>query len=237
MDKKFTFKDWESRFFNRAIFDFNVNSAIDEIETWPANALITTKINASDYASVNLVNSYDFHFAEGELVFQKNIIPKSTNKAETVNKTADYLSYLATESEIGELKLIVSNLYQNSRFREPWFTAAERVNFYQTWLEKAVLSQFDDCCLILKDNNNIAGFVTIRLIEHEAIIGLIGVAQSFQGQGNGKKLLQLVEQYCIAKRVEKITVATQVSNIAAANLYSKHKFMLSDISYWFYKKV
>lgn len=232
MYKNFTFREWDSHFFNKAIFSFELTSNDISNVGWPSNSLITTKISSNNYQNLDKANNYDFTFVEGEIVFQK----KLRENAAPVS-LVDLDSYLATESSIDELKSIVKNLYLNSRFREPWFSSIERDNFYQIWIENAVLSKFDDCCLVLKNEGAISGFVTLRIRGSEAVIGLIGVANRFQGRGVGSKLLKLIEAYCVANNVSNIKVATQTSNVFAANLYSKNGFSIADISYWFYKQV
>ncbi|MBZ2192817.1 GNAT family N-acetyltransferase [Pseudoalteromonas arctica] len=232
MHSNFTLQEWDSHYFNKTIFSLVLNSDDIKNTDWPINSLITTKVSSNNYQHLDIVNKYGFNFIEGEVVFQKKLLG---NKKPASLSSFD--RYLALESNIDELKSIVSDLYVNSRFREPWFTLIERDSFYQTWVENAVLSKFDDCCLILKNKGNISGFVTIRIRSNEAIIGLIGVVDCFRGQGVGFELLELIETYCLANNVSKIKVATQTSNIPAANLYSKNGFSITDISYWFYKQV
>ncbi|MEI8644220.1 GNAT family N-acetyltransferase [Pseudoalteromonas sp. Hal040] len=232
MYKLFTKKLWDSSFFNRTILTIDQVQPWPKVESWPVSSLVTVKVDSNNYQVINRLNNYGFSFVEGELVFQKKLHESSCS-----DSLKDFDGYLATKSSISELKLIVSNLYTNSRFREPWFTSLERDNFYQTWIENAVLAKFDDCCLVLKAEDTISGFVTVRICDSEAIIGLIGVAAAFQGQGIGKKLLELVQSYSITRKAKKITVATQTSNILASNLYSKAGFDIADISYWFYRQV
>lgn len=227
-----TLKEWESNFFNQTIFDFDFEENQNIIHSWPEKSLITAKVNASDYLNLNTVNRHGFNFCEGELFFQKIITP-----LEYSNDNIDFSNCLANESSIDELKLIVIDLYTNSRFREPWFSDIDKDRFYQEWVENAVLSKFDDCCLVIKNNNLISGFITIRIRDNQASIGLIGVSKGFQKKGLGKKLLHLAEQYCAINGAENISVATQTSNFLAANLYSKSGFNISNIAYWFYKKV
>lgn len=232
MHKNFIFKNWDSQFFNRTIFTLELPIVETKSNTWPTNSLLTAKVSAKNYLSLDEINKYDFSFIEGEIAFQKKL-PESNSPV----LLSSFNSYLATESSIDELKSIVDNLYINSRFREPWFSPTERDCFYKIWIENAVLSKFDDCCLVLKNEGNISGFVTIRIRNNDAVIGLIGVASRFQGLGVGSKLLKLIEAYCLANNVGNIKVATQTSNTAAANLYSKNGFSIADISYWFYKQV
>lgn len=232
MSRLFTTKEWDSDFFNRTILTIDLDALGTKVESWPENSLVTVKVDANNFQSLQHINNYNFSFVEGELVFQKKLLKNSNSDSLT-----DFDAYLATKSSIDELKLIVSNLYVNSRFRGPWFTSIERDDFYKTWIENAVLAKFDDCCLVLKVENTISGFITVRIRDCEATIGLIGVAAPFQGQGTGKKLLELVQSYSSAKKAKKIKVATQTSNISAANLYGKNGFAIANISYWFYKQV
>ena len=232
MHNNFTLREWDSQFFNRRIFSFELPVIEIASHDWPKNSLTTIKVLSSDSSFLDEVNRHGFSFVEGELVFKK-AVPVTTKLA----SLTDFDAFITTENSIAELKLLVSDLYVNSRFREPWFTATERNSFYQMWVENAVLAKFDDCCLVLKNEGSISGFVTIRIRESEATIGLIGVAEPFQGQGIGKRLLELVQDYCVSKKATVIKVATQTSNISAANLYSKTGFAIADISYWFYKQV
>lgn len=232
----FIFKTWESSFFKRSIFDFNLNLQFDidagVKDFWPKNSLITAKVKSSDYFSLDLVNNLGFDFCEGDVVFEKDI-----SDVIPLYQEGDFLKYLAVGGSIEELKTIINGLYLNSRFRDPWFTLFERESFYKLWIENAVLSKFDDCCLILKNGSSIVGFVTLRIRNNEGIIGLIGVKSTCQGQGIGKKLLQLVDTYCANNGAKKIIVSTQASNVSAVKLYHKNGYNLSNISYWFYKKV
>ncbi|MCF2908840.1 GNAT family N-acetyltransferase [Pseudoalteromonas sp. DL2-H2.2] len=232
MSELFKNKEWDSDFFKRNIYTVELDTLGNKIESWPKNSLITVKIDANNYQSLAHINNHDFSFVEGELVFKK-VLPVTEN----VTSLTDFESYLATEGSLVELKCVVTDLYVNSRFREPWFTSLERDRFYQKWIENAVLAKFDDCCLVLKVDDTISGFVTVRIRGSEATIGLIGVAAPFQGKGIGKQLLQLVQKYSMAKNATVIKVATQTSNISAANLYEKDGFSITDISYWFYKQV
>ena len=232
MFKPFTTREWDSHFFDKQIFAIDLSNTDIPTVNWPCNSLITAKISSNNYKTLDQVNKYGLSFVEGEIVFQKKLL-ESDDLLPLVNSD----NYLATEENIDELKSIVKNLYRSSRFREPWFSSTERDRFYQTWIENAVLSKFDDCCLVLKSEGAISGFVSIRIKGCEAVIGLIGVAGEFQGQGVGSKLLTLVEAYCAANKVKNIKVATQTSNTPAANLYSKNGFCIADISYWFYKQV
>ncbi|MFG0449576.1 GNAT family N-acetyltransferase [Shewanella sp. yb_14] len=233
MNSSFELKQWESDFFNRKIFSFNYKSGLSMIKSFPVNSLIDIKLDARDYDAIDFVNRNSFEFIEGEICFKSEVRDESYFSL----NGQDLENYIATFEAIEELKLTVTGLYENSRFREPWFNVSERDSFYRKWIENAVLSKFDDCCLILKDRGRISGFVTIRLKSDVATIGLIGVPKPYQGQGVAKNLLELTFEYCKSRNIKTVSVATQLSNVSASKLYIKSGFTISDIFYWFYKKV
>jgi len=227
MHSAFILKEWDSRFFNRNIFDLNFLDHSD-INDWPENALIQKKISAADYLNIDNSIVKEFSLVEGELLFSKKI--------DGYKIEIDSFCF-AEYDDITELKSIVKGLYISSRYRAPWFTENERDLFYQKWIENSVLTTFDDCCLLLKEKNKIIGFVSLRIRNNIATIGLIGVNKLYQGKGVGSRLLKLVENYSAKKLAQKINVATQASNISAAKLYNKNNYYISNIAYWFYKKV
>ncbi|PNH97541.1 WavS [Vibrio diazotrophicus] len=130
---------------------------------------------------------------------------------------------------------LTDGLYLSSRFKSPWFTEEEKEGFYREWLKKAVLGQFDDLCMIKRVDGNIAGFVTVRVDNDDASIGLIGVLPEYQALGLGRALIQCAESYAVEKGCKNLSVATQLSNLSAMNLYMKSGYSLQQTAYWFYK--
>lgn len=61
------------------------------------------------------------------------------------------------------------------------------------------------------------------------------MADNYQGQGIGKQLLKLAEQYALNNQCKKIQVATQTSNLAAINLYVKNNYTVNQSAYWLYR--
>ncbi len=228
----FDLKHWESKFFDRQIFSYSGSLHEFEETNSPRNSLISLKIKADDYERIDLATKNGFRLVEGEVVYEKCLSEHSSS-----TESLEYDNFIAGRSSIDELNEIVTGLYVTSRFREPWFTSEEKDNFYRCWLENAVLSKFDDCCLVVRSGGMISGFVTLRISDQIATIGLIGVASPYQGLGIGKKLLSLAMRYSKAKFALSIKVSTQLSNLAASNLYSSTGFSAVDRSYWFYKQV
>lgn len=216
--------DWDSDFFNKEIYTLSFQAE----NTNPIRpALYWAKVPSFDYALINQLNKEGFVYVEGELNFSKRLDACSPENVP--------LSY-ASEADIEELLVLAKGLYQHSRYRSPWFKTAERDLFYATWIKNAVLGQFDDLCLISRSSEQkIEGFVTLKLQESKARIGLIGVNINFRKNNVARKLLSQAEAISIKEKCTFIEVATQSSNIAASNLYIGSKYKLSDSHVWLYK--
>ena len=229
--------EWESKFFNRPIFNFRPGllSGLNEgaFCQLSLDSLVCCKTASDNYIECDNLSKLGFIFAEGEVVFKKRLVSsQQVNSPEKLNNKV-----YAKADELQELLVLSDGLYLHSRFREPWFTTKQKDSFYLKWLENAVLGLFDDCCLLVKVGDEIAGFVTLKQHANSVAIGLLGVFPSFQGQGIGKQLLQLAEDYALENGKPEVTVPTQMANTAALKLYSANNYVISNTAYWFYKQV
>jgi dTDP-4-amino-4,6-dideoxy-D-galactose acyltransferase len=216
---------WDSEFFSKSIATItNINKVtIAELANFD---LITNKVASDNYLKLTQFNQLGFCLAEGELTFIKEL---------TENSVSELSIELATEVDISELVSLAKKSYVSTRFRQPWFTSEQSNNFYGTWIKKAVLGEFDDVCLIIKTADGIQGFISLKKVKKQIKIGLIAVSQAAQGKGIARKLLVMADVYALQQQCSQITVATQTSNIAAINLYSRNNYSLKESNYWLYK--
>tara|TARA_B100001059_G_scaffold156577_1_gene156119 strand:- start:6465 stop:7178 length:714 start_codon:yes stop_codon:yes gene_type:complete len=228
---------WESDFFNQHVFNLEQchlsKSSEIAFSELPIESLICCKIAPSNYLECDQISSLGFTLVEGEVVFKKKLV---SHQHEKMFEKVDS-EYYAKNDDLKDLLKHSEGLYSHSRFREPWFTTKQKDRFYTKWLENAVLGLFDDCCLLIKISNKIAGFITLKLHLNSVSIGLIGVFSPFQGIGLGSQLLKLAESYALENGKYEVTVATQLANSAALKLYSSNNYLISNTAYWFYKQV
>ncbi len=221
----FSIREWDSQFFHKKIGDVQW-----DIETSPQSPsetfdLITTRVGALEHTKVKTLQEHGFIYCEGDAQLIKEVSVSATN--------ASYQT--ATRAQLPKLLTMLDDMYQISRFKKPWFTAQDRDRFYKEWLTKAVYGTYDDCCLLIIEANEICGFVTLKEHPSDAQIGLIGVSSKHQGRGIGKKLLSIAEHYLGQRNCTTLSVATQISNIHALNLYTRFGFRLTETNLWFYK--
>jgi dTDP-4-amino-4,6-dideoxy-D-galactose acyltransferase len=220
--------EWDSDFFNKRIGQLNFEQNATMIENGHGFDLIQAKVLVTNYQQINLLNQLNFKLVEGEIDFSIDI--------NIENKDSNSVNIqLATTSDVQQIKAIVDNSFTASRYRAPWFNEQQRNRFYQLWAEKAVLGTFDDICILIKDDKNIKGFVTLRFTDNTARIGLICVNSNYQGQGIATTLLKQAMVYSQTKNCKQLYVATQLANSSAIALYTKSGFAINTMSYWFYK--
>jgi dTDP-4-amino-4,6-dideoxy-D-galactose acyltransferase len=221
--------DWESSFFKRkiALFSFNENGEKIEDNILQAYDLVQSKIKCCHYNFLDILQSKGFALAETEIVcFYNNL--------KALDKRPDYR--YAQKHDIDKVLALSSGLFsRNTRFRSPWFTIAEKNNFYNKWLINAILGKFDDKCMLIEDKKKIIGFITIRFLDKKtARIGLVGVDLKYRQQGIGYKLISIAKHECRQNNINNMYVSTQISNIGAMHLYEITGASIIETNYWLY---
>ncbi|MCH7972650.1 MAG: GNAT family N-acetyltransferase [Bacteroidetes bacterium] len=190
--------------------------------------------NCHDRNSVLLAEKFGFRFVDIKLSFEK----KLTNKYE-LDLNQDYSFALAAINHFDRLKEISDSIYKDSRYYFDGNFPIDKINaFYHNWLEKGILGTFDDECLTLFYQESPIGFCTVKYLKEKAVrIGLVGMAEAFQGKGIGLNLLYNVFNYLIDRKFNKITVVTQGRNYLAQRLYQKAGFLTHSTELWYHKRI
>lgn len=194
--------------------------------------LVEYLCNCHDNRSVIIAEQHGFHFTDIRLSFEKVLNEK---KDVTLDKGITFDK--ATEKDISTLKDISFDLYKDSRyFFDTNFDVNKAREFYQSWVIKAVLGTFDDECFCLYAKDEPVGFCTIKYgISASANIGLFGLSKEYQGKGLSRKLLTLVLNELINKKISRVTVVTQGRNYLAQRLYQKAGFLTRSTELWYHK--
>lgn len=229
---------WESDFFglSTAKLDFTVPSA----ETLLASQLdnyevVQAKILASEMGRLDGLSELGFSLVEGEVDFTLTIGIENAYLKSSLSATD--IVELATADDIPLLRHAAEHVFSQSRFRAPWYNDGDSGRFYALWIEKAVLGTFDHVCLLVKDvSGDILGFVSLKhLNDDTARIGLLAVMPEVNRRGIGRKLMSAAFIWCEQHKKRQLNVATQISNIAALNLYSRSGAAVASTAYWLYR--
>lgn len=230
--------DWESDFFKRstAKLDFAATDAqiilsyqLDKFD------IVQAKVAASETAKIDELASMGFSFVEGEIDFSLTIGTENAYLNTALSETDNVV--VAQTGDIVSLRDTAAAVFGNSRFRAPWYHEGDSGRFYALWIEKAVLGTFDHTCLLLRNNTgDILGFVSLRSLDADtARIGLLAATPSAAGRGIGRKLMSAAYQWCVQHQKRQLNVATQMSNVAALNLYSRSGAAIASTAYWLYR--
>lgn len=217
---------WDSAFFSKKIGQVLHLDALG-IADFDEYDLVTLKLNTDSYRCITRAHSLGFSLVESEVVFSKQVSSVSANE---ISGTS-----IAAGQDIEKLKEIAAGAYSLSRYRLPYFDDSDRERFYSTWIENAVTGEFDDICLVVREQSEVTGYISLKKDSETLNVGLIAVAEGHQGKGIAKRLLSLAEVYAQQKSCNRINVATQVSNIPAINLYLNAGFYCKETSHWFYR--
>ena len=231
--------EWDSDFFNfkisylscRHLTENVIHHMYDFIETEKIK-LVEYLCNCHDRRSVVLAEKNQFHFTDIRITLEREITVKTQVKLEP-----QFSIYLADPKHINELKLISCNIYKDSRYYfDGKFDTRKISEFYQSWIEKAVLGTFDHECHTMFHNDTPVGFCTIRYYpSNTAQIGLFGISDKYQGKGLALKLIHSVINKLQEKSIKKIYVVTQGRNYAAQRLYQKAGFLTRSTELWYHK--
>jgi len=231
--------EWDTDFFNLNIAYLSCRHLTDNIIHHMNSFINNEKINLLEYLcnchdsrSVILAEKNQFHFTDIRLTFEKVITEKINSQIE-----APFAVKLAEKIHIEDLKAISSNIYKDSRYYFDGKFDEKKINdFYQSWVEKAVLGTFDHECHAIFHIDKPVGFCTIRYYpSNSAQIGLFGISSNYQGKGLALKLIHSVINKLQEKLIKKVYVVTQGRNYSAQRIYQKAGFLTKSTELWYHK--
>lgn len=143
----------------------------------------------------------------------------------------------AVPEDIPQLRSIAHDAYRDSRYyADGNFLKEKLVEFYENWIEKAVLGTFDDYAYVLNDNDRITGFCTIKKEkEFFARLSLVGVESRMRGKGVGMQMIPAVLEDLRKNGIRYVSTVTQGRNYAAQRLYQKCGFLTAKMELWYHK--
>ncbi len=220
--------EWENHFFarNSAQLDFSVPQSLSEAQLAQYD-LLQARVPSHQTAKIDALNAIGFRLVEGEADF--SLVIQATQRQPGIR--------IARVEHIDALRAAASQLFAQSRFRAPWYPSDASGRFYAQWIENAVRGTFDHQCLLAVDEQGaLEGFVSLReLGEGAARIGLLARLPHASGRGVGQRLMHAATDWCQARRISRLQVATQLSNLAAMRLYLACGAQLDSTAYWLYR--
>lgn len=158
---------------------------------------------------------------------------KSAHDCELLKKREhamdDFFQIFDTSPALQELALY-SGIF--SRFRlDANLPPGSFERMYEKWLLNSLRDTKNSCVYVKGSTLEPLGLVTASWESDSCNIGLLAVHPTFQGQGIGNGLLQLIEEESSKRGATSIGVTTQLSNHNARRLYEKRGYEERKIRY------
>jgi dTDP-4-amino-4,6-dideoxy-D-galactose acyltransferase len=120
-----------------------------------------------------------------------------------------------------------------SRFRlDPRIPRLSFERLYENWIVRSVHGELADMVLIAGRDSSAgdpAGLITISVNEGQGSIGLIAVDESARGRGIGRSLIHAAHRWLLRRQAQRVTVVTQLENVAACRLYESCGYQHADL--------
>ena len=210
--------DWDSNFFEIEIGELisQENFNYENADTFD---LFYIKSNKDFELEIN---NFENTFSENKVVFSKilNFSKRSKNNIFSVSKI-DY-----------KIEDIYELAYESGKFSRFFldnnFTMEKFKELYKKWVDNSISKLFADDLFVYQEDNKTIGFLTYKIKNEIATIGLIAVSQNQQGKGIGGKLLNYLENFLFKSNINILSIPTQENNIAACNFYKKQGYNINE---------
>ncbi len=176
---------------------------------------------------IHCLSDYNFRFIDIRVLFKLKIL--------SIDINLELKLEFASSRDLATISYWVGSFHHDSRFfKDKNFDLLKVQKMYSIWTNNFINSD-TGAILVYKENSVLLGYIIVSIgFNNKGKIELIGVSENYRGKGIGEKLINLSVKWFIDKKVEEISVVTQGSNISAMRLYSKTKFLPSEVNNWYH---
>lgn len=216
---------WDSNFFEIEVGELLVGKQSN------SNAEIFDLLYVKNTSDFELdIYGFENPFSESKIVFAKNI-----SDFELENQFISLISDV--KYNIEEIYLLAYESGKYSRFLlDNNFSETKFKELYRKWVDNSINYIFADAVLVYHENDQTMAFVSYKIKNDEATIGLIAVNPNHQGKGIGGKLLKFVEKKLAQNNIKTLFIPTQKTNQVACSFYKKQGYTVHESTiikhYW-----
>ena len=211
--------DWDSNFFNKKIGLLDLSKDCDFSEIQNDFDLIYV---LSDKDIAIEIPNYKPSYSENKIVFLFFLFQKNESTYVTIFSELED----SPRKEIYELAFESGKF---SRFKlDTNFHQTEFEKLYKKWVDNSFNKDYADAVMVYKEQNKVMGFVTYKVWDTYATIGLIAVCSKHQGRGIGKKLIEYVENELANCGIDELRIPTQLQNEMACLFYTKMGYKIIE---------
>lgn len=232
-NKPCNFLEWDSSFFGKRIAQ--IAGATLNAEAWASvnewarkNQIQCLYFLAEPQAeTMRLGSELRFQLVDVRLTLEKRLA------AETLGDPSAGSVRPFRSSDLPTLRALAGRLHRDSRFfADSRFSEERSQALFETWIEKDAR---EGMVFVAEMDSEPVGYSSCRLRSGgEAQIGLVGVAESAQGRGFGKALVNATLRWCASQSAASVSVVTQGRNVAAQRLYQGCGFLTQSLRLWYH---
>ncbi len=213
--------EWDSQFFGFLVGDVFLEKDFSESKVFYFDYFSFIQIRSRNSFEI-ISATHSLCYTETKTIFSK-ILKESNSLDEGV---VDFDDSPLSDNSLYDLAYESGKF---SRYRlDKKFSEERFKKLYQIWIENSINKSFADKIFYIREKEAILGFITVKINDNVAQIGLIAVLLQAQGKGLGKKLLLKTENYCLENNIKTIQIPTQLENIAACKFYEKRGYQISE---------
>jgi ribosomal protein S18 acetylase RimI-like enzyme len=211
--------DWDSTFFGLNIAEYFIDSQ-SILDIQDKYDLIYVLCDTDEDI---ILKGYSESYKENKIIYFKKLF----NLNELDKK--EVISFSKTNFSRDELYNLAFESGKYSRFKkDKKFSNQQFENLYIKWIDNSLDFHFADDILIYVEENKIVGFISYKIKNEEATIGLVAVLPNHQGKGIGKYLLQVIENELIKNDIKVLSIPTQKENKEACSFYEKSGYKIKE---------
>lgn len=170
----------------------------------------TYRIRASEFLTIHALEEYGFRLVDGIISLEQFLREPEKTVERTIRK--------ASSGDIESLQRLASETFSGTRFyNDPLIKKHQADKIYSEWIKNSVEGRAADMVFLWEEGEGPVGFVTLRKTGGSII--LIAVSRKHQGKGIGKALVKVALNQFLKWGLEKATVETQMTNVAALRFY------------------
>ena len=219
----FRYLEWDSKFFKRPCYFFDVRSSnitksekiADQIQTRLNGAFVTTKIDSSyDYNFVQAMQRSGFRYIDTEITLQFDQQPNEFRCNNTVEIIKPDCNKGLPYDELG-------SVFSLTRFHsDPHISSIKADLLWVNYVKNFVIDN-DHHMYVAQVNGNVVGVVLVNIENRQAMLFFVSVMSLYQNAGIGTTLVQQV-----VRNYKDLTIrtGTQVKNVQALNFYIRNGF-------------
>ncbi|MGH1456360.1 MAG: GNAT family N-acetyltransferase [Alphaproteobacteria bacterium] len=212
---------WLSEILKTTVFRIGGDDDGDTHPPLPTPCFAYAKVKTDDTKSAKLLSDFGFFIVDTNVSF---VFKKPLN---FTSFTSDILVRSARIDDKDKVCAIAETSFSLTRFHaDPYIDNAIANRIKSEWAENYFSGERGDLMLVAEIDGEVVGFNQVLVRDDVAIIDLIAVERSAQGQGVGKALI-----YDLQNRFDQICVGTQISNKHSIALYEKMGFHFHDSQY------